>query len=574
MNVKRHAVYSVALTLGVMSAPAALRAQASRGVGPNPDTPRLLVAVFNSSDRASGVQAADAIRSRVQSAANIKQLYVIPWNDIKNYLESSGYKSDSSLGTTDLKELAKLLRADEILAGTATRTPTGYRIEPRLMLARDPALAQPLPMVEAANAGDAARQIEKSLQDARRQLADNKACENAIRDNKNDQAIVLARAGVTKYPNATIARLCLANAFIAMKSPTDSVLRVTDEIRRIDPKNSQALRFAYTAYKSKNDNENAVRALVRLLELEPNNPTLQAQVVSELAQLGKPEVAIPIIKDLLAQNPGDPQLLRQLWLLSLAQAAAADSTTRASRFGEAVLAGEEMARVDTTLADSVYFERQIIAANIMTPARGLEFASRAVQRYPNSATFWASKANAERKAGQSQMAIESAKRALSINPKAPNVSLLMAQIYVDLNQSDSAVAVARRAVASGEDSKTWGAFMLAPTQAAFKKAQETKDVKDYESALALAQESDRLSPSATSKFFIGVSAFSIGIDALQQAQKPKSCPLARKAQQMFVETMTNMPAGGSVDPNVAKQILGYVGQYSPAAEQMVKQYCK
>lgn len=576
MNVmQRRAVSAVALTLGVVSAPAVLTAQARQGIGPNPDTPRLLVAVFSSNDRASGVQAADAIRSRVQSAANVKQLYVIPWNDIKNYLESSGYKSDSSLGATDLKELAKLLRADEILAGTATRTPAGgIKIEPRLMLARDPALAQPLPLVEANNAGEAARQIEKSLQDARRQLADNKACENAIRDSKNEQAIVLARAGVAKYPNATIARLCLANAFIAMKAPADSVLRVTDEIRRIDPKNSQALRFAYTAYKTKNDNENAVRALVRLLELEPSNPTLQAQVVNELAQLGKPEVAIPIIKDLLTQNPGDPQLLRQMWLLSLAQAAAADSTTRAARFAEAVVAGEEMAKMDTTLADSVYFERQIIAANIMTPPRGLEFASRAVQRYPNSATFWASKANAERKAGQLQMAIESAKRALVINPKAPNVGLLMAQIYVDLNQSDSAVAVARRAVMSGEDAKTWGAFMLAPTQAAFKKAQESKDPRDYETALALAQESDRLSPSATSKFFIGVSAFSIGIDALQQAQKPKSCPLARKAQQMFVETMTNMPAGGSVDPNVAKQILGYVGQYSPAADQMVKQYCK
>ena len=573
MNVMRRAVIAVALTLG--SAPVALLAQANRALGPTPDTPRLLVAVFASSDRASGVQTADAIRTRVQSAANIKQLYVIPWNDIKNYLESSGYKSDSSLGPTDLKELAKLLRADEILAGTVTRTPAGgVRIEPRLMLARDPALAQPLPLVQAANVGEAARQIEKSLGDARRQLADNKACENAIRDNKNDQAIVMANAGVTKYPSATIARLCLANAFIAKKAAPDSVLRVTDEIRKLDPKNSQALRFAYTAYQSKNDSENAVRALVRLLELEPGNPTLQAQVVSALAQLGKPEVALPIIRELLAQNPGDPQLLRQAWLLSLAQAAGADSATRAARFGEAVIAGEEMAKADTTLADSVYFERQIIAANVMTPPRGLEFASRAVQRYPSSATFWASKANAERKAGQSQMAIVSMKRALEINPKTPNGNLMMAQIYLDLNQPDSAVAIARRAIASGDDGKTWGAFLLAPTQAAFKQAQETKHVADYQRALDLAQESDRLSPSATSKFFIGVSAFSIGIDALQNAQKPKSCVLARKAQEMFSQTMINMPAGGSVDPNVAKQILGYVGQYSPAADQMVKQYCK
>ena len=97
---------------------------------------------------------------------------MIPKNDITNYLESSGYKSDSSLGPTDLKELAKLLRADEVLSGTVTRTATGVRIEPRLMLARDVALAQPLPVAEAGNSGDAARQIEKSLGEARKQVGD------------------------------------------------------------------------------------------------------------------------------------------------------------------------------------------------------------------------------------------------------------------------------------------------------------------------------------------------------------------------------------------------------------------
>src|SRR6266513_3512032 len=83
---QRRATTAVALTLGYFCAPVALGAQASR-IGPNPDTPRLLVAVFASADRTAGVQAADAIRTRVSSAANVKQLYVIPKNDITNYLE-------------------------------------------------------------------------------------------------------------------------------------------------------------------------------------------------------------------------------------------------------------------------------------------------------------------------------------------------------------------------------------------------------------------------------------------------------------------------------------------------------
>lgn len=572
---QRRARYAVALTLGVLGAPTALEAQ-SRGVGPGPETPRLLVAVFASSDRASGVQAADAIRNRVSSAVNVKQLYVIPKSDITNYLESSGYKADSSLGATDLKELAKLLRADEILSGTATRTASGLRIEPRLMLARDPALAQPLPVAEGGNVGEAARQIERTLNEARKQLADNRACENHIRASEWDKAIAAARAGIAKYPTATIARLCLANTFQAMNASPDSVLRVTDEIRRLDPKNSMALRFAQAAYKKKGDAESAIRALLGLLALEPTNPSLQAQVIQELAQLGKPAVAIPLVDTLLAQNPGDPQLIRQKWLLLLNAGAADTTAARSGYFAQAVAAGEEMVRIDTALADSAFFERQIGAASGITdqPQRAAEIASRAVQRFPNNAYFWQLKAQSERRAGQLQVARESMARALSMDPNLRNANLFLAQLAIDLGQPDSAVVLAQRSIASGEDPKTWGAFLLAPTQAAFKTAQETKNAADFERALKLAQESDKLSPSTTAKFFIGVSAFSIGIEALQQAQKPKSCPLARRAQEMMLLTQINMPAGGQVDATVAKQILDYVGQYAPTADQMVKQYCR
>ena len=92
--------------------------------------------------------------------------------------------------------------------------------------------------------------------------------------------------------------------------------------------------------------------------------------------------------------------------------------------------------------------------------------------------------------------------------------------------------------------------------------------------MALSMEADKLSPSATSKFFVGVSSFSIGIDAVINAQKSKNCALAKKGQDMFLLTQTNMPAGGSIDPATARQVLGYVAQYAPAADQMAKQYCK
>ncbi|HYC50818.1 MAG TPA: hypothetical protein VEB19_06910, partial [Gemmatimonadaceae bacterium] len=411
---QRRAMAAVALTLGVLGAPAALMAQSR---GPTPDTPRLLVAVFAGNDRLAGVEAADAIRNRISNSVNPRYLYVIPKADITNYLESSGYKADSSLGPTDLKELGRLLRADEILFGIVTRGPNGLKVEPRMLLARDPSVAQPLPAMTVAKPNDVARDVERNFNEARKQLEDNRACENALRDQKFPAAVAAANAGIAKYPNATIARTCLASAYQAMKLPPDSILRVAEEIRRLDPRNSWGHRFAFGAYQSKNEPENAVRALITLLSLEPTNSTLQGQVVAELAKLGKPEVAIPLVDTLLMQNPGDPQLLRQKWLLHLAAAAAADSATAPGLFEQAVAAGEAMVRVDTTLADSVYYSRQLAAAASASAQRGAEFAARAVQRFPNNAEFWAIKAQVERKAGQLQMAEQSIRRAISIDPK-------------------------------------------------------------------------------------------------------------------------------------------------------------
>ena len=573
---QRRATIAVALTLGSLSAPAALLAQPRQG--PAADTPRLLVAVFNANDKLSGVQVADAIRTRVANAVNIRTLYVIPKEQIDTYLTSSGYKADSALGPSDLKELAKLLRGDEIVLGLVTRTPTGLRIEPRLALARDPSQAQALPAVDASSANDAARQIERSLAEARKQLADNRACESAIRDNQLPKAIASARAGILKYPNAVLARLCLATAFQQMKQ-TDSVIAVANEIRRIDPKNSFVQRLVYLAYREKGDADNAVRALVDLWRLEPGNVALQGELVTEIAKLGKPAIALPIIDTLLAQNPGDPQLVKQKWLLTLAAASSADSSARPALLASAISAGESMIRADTTMQDSVYFARQIAAASALgtQPQKAVEFASLATQKFPNIAEFWALRANAERKAGQLPMAQQSLNRLLSISPKYPNGLLLLATVFTEMSMADSAVDVARRAVAAGEDKTVWGNFLIGPTQAAWKRADSTKALVDYERAFALAEEADKLNPTEFSAFFSGISSFFIAVDQLQAAQKakkPTNCTLARRAQDMLVTTQTKLVRGGKVDAKTAAAILGYVGQYAPTADQMVKQYCK
>src|SRR3954463_9504671 len=150
-----------AIAMTAVSAPHIVRAQ-TRGQQPGADTPRILIATCHTATPSSlGMDVAEALRGRVQSENSVRQLYVLSRNDINNYLTSSGYKADSALSPADLKELAKLMRADEILDGSAIKTAGGVKIDARLMLSSDISLVQPLPSVEAKNAGDAAKQIEK-----------------------------------------------------------------------------------------------------------------------------------------------------------------------------------------------------------------------------------------------------------------------------------------------------------------------------------------------------------------------------------------------------------------------------
>lgn len=557
------------------------------GTAPGPETPRLLVAVFQSPDRVTGVQTADAVRNRISNSVPMRTLYVIPRNDIVAYLESSGYKADSSLGTADLRELARLLRADEILYGIVTRSAAGVSLEPRLLLARDTRISQPLPVVNAGTPNDLARNIERAVLDARKQMNDEKVCYNAIRDNQPAKAVAAAQAGIAKYPNATFARLCLANALMEMKAPPDSTLRVLNEVITIDPKNSMALGFAYQAYKQKGDAEQAVRTLVRMLSLDPHNPTLQANVVSELAQLGKPTVALPIVDTLLLSNPGDPTLLRQKWLLTLAAAAAADTGAARNGFIEqSVAAGENMTRADSATADSTYYSRMIVAAATVPAlaAKGAELAARATQKFPRIAEFWYLKALAERKAGQLQAADVSIRQAIAIDPKYPNATLTLATINMDMNKPDSAVAIARRAVAAGEDKRAWGGVLLQAAGAAMRVAQESKAVTDYQRVLSLAQEADNMAPQQLSKFLVGVSSFQIGVDALQNASEASKakrpnraalCQFGKTAQDNFVITQTHIMQGVTPDTRATVgQIMGVVQQYTPNVEAIVKEYCK
>ena len=557
-----------AIAIAAVSAPQIVRAQYRQQ--PGADTPRILIATFRAPASAAslGVDVSEEVRNRVQSETSVRNLYVLPRNDINNYLTSSGYKADSALSVSDLKELAKLMRADEILDGTVTKTPNGVHVETKLMLARDVSLAQPLPPVDGRDAGDVAKKIERELSEARKALPEYHKCETALRDQKWNDAAIAARAGLAKDPNSTLNNLCLMSAYQYGKMGPDSVLRVAETVMRQDSTSTLAMRDAVDAYTTKGDTAHAVQTMVRLGRLDPS---VREPLVRMLGAMNKPELALPIVTEMLQDNPGDPQLLRMRFLL----------LANAKDFKKALQAGEDWMKADTSAATADLFTRlTAIALADSQPQLASQYAARGVQKFSNNADLYMLYAQALRKAGQLQQSLDAAKRAVEINPKVENGALLVLATFNELKQTDSAFAWARRAAAAGVDKDAINQGLLPIVGVAMKAAQDTagKDAaamrQAWMSAYQLSSTVDSIAPSAQVKLYEGIASFQVGLNALQGLNKTRSCADAQLADDMWSASQIVLPQAAAFDKNTAGQLMGAIQQYYPNIAPAKKALCK
>ena len=59
-----------------------------------------------------------------------------------------------------------------------------------------------------------------------------------------------------------------------------------------------------------------------------------------------------------------------------------------------------------------------------------------------------------------------------------------------------------------------------------------------------------------------------------QAEKQKSCDLARQEETLLGEAETALTAGRTVNPEAVDKNLGIIKQYKPRVASMLKAYCK
>jgi tetratricopeptide (TPR) repeat protein len=560
----RHYRNSNTLKLVVLAglAAAPFTAASAQQRAPQPAA-RLMVATFAAADKDVGVQVAEAIRQRVTRDFDVKDLYVIPKADVENTLKASGYSTTEALASNDAKALASLLRADEYIDGSVTKTPLGIKVDAKLVLARDNSVTQPLAPAEGANPNAVASKIATAYRGTRPQLAYERNCSSAARGGKFTEAETLARQGLSKVPNGTIVGVCLGSALYS-QNKTDSVWAVSQRILAVDPRNINALKWAAAISEEKKDPK-AIDYMIQLVAADPSNVKLVQQVVNSIAASGQAPRAVPIIMDAVRTNPGDPQLLHLAWLVLLA----------AKDFNQAVTVGTEMIRADTAMANVDYFSRTAAAHSALNHfAEAASTLAQGLQKFPNNASMYLVQSQAYSKAGQNAQALAALQKALRIDPKVPGGYLQLVLLYSSANQPDSAYAAVQSASTNGVDKATLGQLMLKLGSDAYKAGNASKNRADLLRAVKYLKSANELSASPDAQFLMGASAFLVGQSAVNEAQDTKSCTMARLAKEHFTIAQENVPAGLQGYPDAAKQLLNAIPQFTPAVDDQIRRFCR
>ena len=535
--------------------------------------PTFMVPVFRSAERGLGVQVADVVRDRLMSDNLMTSMWVVSKKDLNANLELSGYSGSDALSTSDLRSLATFIRAEEYVDGVVTRGADGtITLTATLNLPRGEGMEQPLPPISGAKPGDVAARMSAEIEKARKQIKGATDCMQSQRQRQYEEGRQHAAKAIREYPQSVFARICLLEMAIAQRQPSDSLIRVAEEILAIAPENDRALKVVVDQYGTRVTTDTTygskyVASLQKLLAADPTNTSLQAQIVGALARLGKFDMAKPIIDEAVRQSPGDPELVKLQW-----------SVYRAlNDWKGALTIGEEMVRHDTAAADTLFFQ-QLVAAYLSDsqPQKAQEAAARGAAKFSNNATMWITVAQLARRNGQIPQALDAINKVLAINPKYPGVNLQKAAIFSEQDNVDSLRETLRAAVAAGEDKAIAAGMILPKANNLFQAYQKdtSKTVEGGDHVLSLLAFADSLNPSSTSGFLMAATMVVMAQPLLARASETKSCPDARRTNEQLIAAQDLVRKHGRDFGQAAGGVMQGAIAYQEYADRAVKAFCK
>jgi tetratricopeptide (TPR) repeat protein len=592
---------------GALSAPLA-----AQGIPRNARTntvnaaPRFMVAnpfAFAPADSAPAVAIGSGIREEMKDVVG-RDFQVVEQQQMNDALTQYGYPKDAILSPALATTLAKNIQARFLVSSTIAKGPAGrYSVTARVVGVSDDA-GNVITLTQ--NQGESPQAFGKRLAEALnpmvKSLPDAKACIEQ-RTSKPDKAVESANKAIKAVPDHGLAHYCLALIAQDKKAPRAEVVKHLQASAKGDPSSLPVWTALATQFQQANDTANTLLAFKQMLRVAPTNQKLREELFKYFLQSGHPETALEVADEGLKIDPYNADLydLKSNACLFL------------SNFKCAVDALETMYATDSTKADTLFFTKiSAAAAEGEKPdtTRLLKWAQAGVRKYPDNPTLLGYMNRAYSMTGQVDSVVATTNKIIAKDTTAIVPALEAAQALInappatgtaapppagagarpatrrDTTKTDSAATASTSrakealpflefAIKYGDPQAKENAAALLYTAGA-KLLQQPQDLQGAAELLRLAVQSanptGKVGPAAN--YLLGLATLFQVPQIDPQAEKQKSCDLARQEETLLTEAETALTAGRAVNQEAVDKNLGIIKQYKPRIASMLKAYCK
>ncbi|HYL29710.1 MAG TPA: tetratricopeptide repeat protein [Gemmatimonadales bacterium] len=529
--------------------------------------PRFMVAnpyVTASADSAAAVQVGGGMRERMTKITD-GDYNVLTQDQMNEALRQYGYPANAILSPTLAVTLAKSVQAKVLVSSTMTKTGSQYTLQGRLAGVNDEAGSVATMAQDALSLTDLGARVADKLEPAYKSLNEAKSCIDQ-RATKPDKAAEAANKALRQYPGNGLAEYCLAQIALAKKD-TKEAIKHFQAAAKADPLSLAAWSNLAEQYQAQNDTANVLATFRELLKVAPTNQKLREQAFKYFLNANKPDIAKEIADSGIRNDPYNSDFydLKSNACLFL------------SDFKCAIDALEQGYAIDSTKADTLFFTKITVAAQQQPDtARLLKWAKIANKKYPTNVTLLQSLGKAYSLSGQLDSSAAVAQRLVQANPGDVSPALEAAQAMINAKRPKDALPLIQLAAQKGDATAKENVAALL-YQAAAPLLQDTPP--DYagaadllRSAVGYANPQGKVYPAAN--YLLGLATLLQVPQVDPQAEKQKSCDLAKQEAALLDEAEKALTAGQSANPDVATRNLGIIAKYKPRAASMIKAYCK
>jgi tetratricopeptide (TPR) repeat protein len=511
----------------------------------------------------------EGLRERVTKYAQ-PDYQVVTRDDMNAALIQYAYPVDAMLPPAQQKQLAASLTAKALVTSTLARGPNGVlQLSARFTGINDDVgdvvNATQKPGQAAKAMGDEAGQ---ALQLAVKSYPEARNCMD-LRGTNPQKAVAEATKAIQVLPINGLAHWCQAVILLDKKTHADS-LEATKHLQAAvqgDPLALPVWNQLRVRHQLQGDTAKTVEAYKQMLVIAPTNQPLREEAFKAFLGYGRPDAAQQAAEEGLKLDPTNSDLYDLL----------SNACVYRENYKCAVDALEHAVAYDSTKADSAFYLKiTVMASQQPDTVRLLKWARAGYRKYPGSLPLGWQLLTAYNINDMKDSSIALTRELMKKDPaNAVPAALTAAQTLQGDKRIDDAMPFLDFAVEKGDPSAKQAAATIVLNGALplLQPPQDFERATTYlRKASGWADPGGKVYPIAN--YYLGLSILQQIAKIDPQAEKQKSCDMAKQEEAMASEAGQAMKAGSSYKPDDVAKFQKYLDGLGPRIASMKKAFCK